>query len=91
MPSHDVLSHAIFGHLQDYLPWVSDIRGRIERMFVGGGWVFAAGRGRLSDPSSTLHRRSDYGVVRMGGYISIDTGKYSTAPWLARYLADRLV
>jgi hypothetical protein len=55
-----------------------------------GGWVFAAGRGALSDPASTLHRRKDFGVFRRGNYISVDTGKYSTAPWLAQRLADHI-
>ena len=44
----------------------------------------------MSDPSSTLHRRSDYGVARVGNYVSVDTGKYSTAPWLARSIAREL-
>ena len=59
-------------------------------MSLEGGWVFAAGQGRLSDPQATLHRRSDFGITRLGSYISVDTGKYSTAPWLARRLADTL-
>jgi hypothetical protein len=28
--------------------------------------------------------------VQRGGYFSVDTGKYSVAPWLARRVADRL-
>lgn len=85
------LSASILDHLEALLPWVAGIREQAERMSIEGGWVFAAGRGALSDPASTLHRRSDYGVVRLGGYISVDTGKYSTAPWVARKLADRLL
>jgi hypothetical protein len=57
---------------------------------VEGGWVFAAGGGNLSDPDSALHRRADFGITRRGGYVSLDTGKYSTAPWLARHIADGL-
>jgi glycine/D-amino acid oxidase-like deaminating enzyme len=90
MPNPQQLSSSIFYHLELLLPWVALIRERAERVSIEGGWVFAAGRGLLSDSSSTLHRRSDYGVTRLGGYISVDTGKYSTAPWLARSLADSL-
>jgi glycine/D-amino acid oxidase-like deaminating enzyme len=89
-PNPQQLSESIFGQLQSLLPWVAQIRAKAEKIAVEGGWVFAAGRGLLSDPDSTLHRRSEYGVTRLGGYLSVDTGKYSTAPWLARSLADSL-
>lgn len=91
MPNPQALSASILDHLEALLPWVARIREHAERMSIEGGWVFAAGRGALSDPASTLHRRSDYGVVRLGGYISVDTGKYSTAPWVAHTLADSLL
>lgn len=84
------LPAAVFDHLQQHLPWIADLRQRVETLQVGGGWVFAAGRGALSQPGSSLHRRSDYGVLRHGSYLSIDTGKYSTAPWLARAVAETL-
>ncbi len=50
---------------------------------LAGGYVFAQGRGSLASVTSTLHRRDRSGVVRLGHYYSIDTGKYSIAPWLA--------
>jgi len=87
MPEPAALSEAILDHLQALLPWVSQIRDDVESCRVGGGWVFAAGRGQLSDPSSSLHQRADFGVTRRGRYFSVDTGKYSTAPWIARSLA----
>jgi hypothetical protein len=61
-----------------------------ESIAVHGGFVFARGAGSLSDPHSGLHRRDRYGVQRRGSYFSVDTGKYSTAPWLARELADEI-
>lgn len=91
MPSHDFFSHTVFNHLQTYLPWAERIREHAEDIRVEGGWVFAAGKGKLSNPSSTLHKRSDYGIFRKGNYISVDTGKYSTAPLLAKTLADILI
>jgi hypothetical protein len=59
-------------------------------MELQGGWVFAAGQGLLSDPRASLHRRSDFGVARLGSYISVDTGKYASAPWLARRIAAQI-
>jgi hypothetical protein len=52
--------------------------------------VFAGGHGKLSDPAATLHQRWRYGVERHGTYLSVDTGKYATAPWMARELVDSL-
>ena len=63
--------------------------GQLALLFEGG-WVYAAGRGALDDPRSTLHRRDRTGVVRDGRYLSIDTGKYSMAPWIADRLAADL-
>jgi hypothetical protein len=44
----------------------------------------------LDDPTASLHRRDRFGVRRLGSSISVDTGKYSTAPWLARRLAKEI-
>jgi hypothetical protein len=52
--------------------------------------VFAVGSGPLSDAKSTLHRRDQFGVLRRGTYFSVDTGKYSAAPWLAARIADEI-
>lgn len=57
---------------------------------VAGGWVYAQGRGKLSSPKASLHRRDSFGLHRLGRYLSIDTGKYSLAPWLARSLAHEI-
>lgn len=89
-PDHAALTTRVLDTLEGLLPWVADIRANAERVQVGGGWVFAAGRGALSDPKATLHKRSDYGITRNGNYLSIDTGKYATAPWTARNLVQAL-
>jgi hypothetical protein len=85
------LSASIIQNLVPLLPGVARIRDSIEHIDLRGGWVFAAGQGKLSDPKSTLHRRFDFGIRRVGAYISVDTGKYSTAPWLAQKVADIVV
>lgn len=82
---------AILGRLETLLPAVKDIRANIESLSLEGGWVFAAGQGALSDPASTLHRRKDFGICQQGNYLSIDTGKFSTAPWLAKKLVEEFI
>lgn len=77
-------------HLEALLPGIGALRTRLRSTDVRGGWVFAAGGGLLSDPGASLHRRSEFGVFRKGAYLSVDTGKYSTAPWMARRIAETL-
>lgn len=81
----------VFDKLESFFPVVKQIRQNIETLRVEGGWVFAAGRGPLDDQAATIHRRAKFGIVQEGNYFSVDTGKYSTAPWLAKMLAQRLV
>jgi len=89
-PERESLTKAILDHLEPFAPAVSELRASSGQALLEGGWVFAAGGGRLADPRSPLHRRADFGVTRRGRYISVDTGKYSTAPWLAHHLAESL-
>ncbi|MGO8756476.1 MAG: FAD-dependent oxidoreductase [Gallionellaceae bacterium] len=85
------ISGAILKRLGEFLPQTVSLHDRIEHMELRGGWVHAAGRGQISDPASTLHRRTDFGISRKGSYISVDTGKYSTAPWLAEKVVDSIL
>jgi hypothetical protein len=74
----------ILRHLGGFVRGVSDIEAGAPEVRLEGGWVYAAGKGSLADPRSTLHRRDQAGIQRQGGYFTVDTGKYSIAPWLAR-------
>jgi glycine/D-amino acid oxidase-like deaminating enzyme len=81
------LASQVLDSLGTFLPAIGDLRTSIETISVEGGWVVAPGGGDLGDRASALHRRDRFGVWRRGNYISVDTGKYSTAPWMA----DRIV
>lgn len=72
------------------VPGADEIFAAAGRVSVEGGWVFAYGQGALDDPAASLHRRDRFGARRLGTYISVDTGKYSTAPWLARRIAAEI-
>lgn len=76
--------------LEPIMPGLGAVLDDAESVVVHGGFVFARGAGALDDPRSGLHRRDRYGVERRGSYYSVDTGKYSTAPWLARELANEI-
>lgn len=81
----------ILRSLQEYFPQVTLIAQEAATLGVAGGWVVAQGKGSLDDPASSLHRRDRFGITRFGSYYTIDTGKYSTAPWLARRLSDEIM
>jgi hypothetical protein len=76
--------------LETVLPAVGRVFDAAEEALVRGGQVFARGTGSIGERGSSLHRRDRYGVERHGSYLSIDTGKYSTAPWLADRLAREI-
>lgn len=80
----------VIAQLASRLPRVYEIGEHLESCRLEGGWVYAAGTGSLADPASTLHRRDRVGITRDGMYVSVDTGKYSMAPWLASRVAAEL-
>lgn len=76
--------------LGDALPGVPEIFETSSECHLRGGWVYAQASGRLQDPTSSLHHRELMGVYRSGQYYSVDTGKFSTAPLIAKNLASRI-
>ena len=76
--------------LEPLIPGVGRVFDEAEQTLVAGGFVFARGTGSIGDRASSLHLRDRFGVRRRGAYYSVDTGKYSTAPWLAERLAREL-
>lgn len=57
---------------------------------VAAGVIVAWGDSDIDDPESELHRRDGIGVHDHDGYVSIDTGKLTTAPLFADRLATLL-
>jgi len=89
-PEQAELIGEVFERLGALLPQIKRIREVTESIRVEGGWVYAAGQGQLSDPKSSLHYRREFDIQQSGSYFSIDTGKYCTAPWLAKRVAERI-
>ncbi|MCP2669675.1 FAD-dependent oxidoreductase [Maricaulaceae bacterium EIL42A08] len=77
--------------LARYVPAASDLLSRSANTRVGGGIIVARGKSDIDVIESGLHRRSDIGVHDHGLWVSIDTGKYCTAPWFGREAAATLV
>lgn len=55
-----------------------------------GGIILAAGRLDVDDPDSPLHSRLRVGLEQSGSYISMNTGKFTLAPLMARRAADMI-
>ena len=89
LPPETAMAESIRQGLTAVVPPVQTVFDNAKDIHLGGGWVFAIGRGSLDDPTASLHRRDRFGVRRMGTFFSVDTGKYSMAPWLARGIANQ--
>ncbi|MCD9625207.1 NAD(P)/FAD-dependent oxidoreductase [Rhabdothermincola salaria] len=57
---------------------------------VAAGVIVAWGERDIDQPSSELHRRDAIGVHDHDGYVSVDTGKFTTAPLFAHQVASLL-
>ena len=68
----------------------SHLRGSHGHWTVGGGFITAWGLTGIDDERSRLHERFEIGVHSTGTYHSIDTGKYTTGPYLAEQACDRI-
>lgn len=86
--ARDEVASRTLAALGRILPGVRGLAENLESVEVQGGWVHSAGTGSLRDATSALHRRDNIGLSGKDHYFSIDTGKYSIAPWLAVQVAD---
>jgi glycine/D-amino acid oxidase-like deaminating enzyme len=79
------------GALGAIVPAVARLPRSIDGAVVGGGYIVARGATDVDDRASGLHSRTEIGVTSTGCYHSIDTGKLTTAPLLARDTASRVL
>ena len=86
--ARDEVASRTLAALGKIIPGVQVLAQRLESVEVQGGWVHSAGTGSLRDATSGLHRRDNIGLSWKDHFFSIDTGKYSIAPWLAVQVAD---
>jgi glycine/D-amino acid oxidase-like deaminating enzyme len=82
---------AIRTGIGEHVPGIDALFRTADDIRIAGGFVFAeGGAGRIDERSSTLHARDRFGVRRKGTYFSVDTGKWSTAPWMASRLVAEI-
>lgn len=81
------LARAILGATERWYPGLADA----EVLTVDAGAIFAYGREDVDRPASGLHGRARNGLYGDATYLSVDSGKLTTAPWYAMQAADLLL
>lgn len=66
-----------------YIPSIQKLIRYRLKCEIGGGVIVARGSTDIDDPSSHLHQRYQIGPVSFGSYVSVYTGKFTTAPLIA--------
>lgn len=76
--------------------WVEKALAGLDHIFPGmanfdirqldGGIIFSWGKTDIVDMNSELHNRFEIGINHVDGYYSIDTGKFTSAPYFAEKL-----
>jgi hypothetical protein len=74
-----------------YCPMLGDLPFDDTDVDPASGVIFAWGSTDIDDPESDLHERFSIGVRSVDGYHSVNTGKYTTMPYLALKTADRVL
>ncbi len=82
----EIISREALAGLEQYVPGIchSNIR------HVDAGVIFSWGKTDINDSQSELHQRHAIGVHVHGNYISIDTGKFTSAPLFAQDVVHQL-
>jgi hypothetical protein len=82
----DALATATVKALAEHVPAVQGLQVDL----VAAGVIVAWGETDIDELDSELHRRHAIGVHDHGDYLSVDTGKLTTAPLFAQRVADLL-
>ena len=70
----------------DWMPCLAKLRP----IQVSGGVICGSGHKDIDFEDSSLHQRHEAGVYTWEGYHSVNTGKYTMAPFFAAQIAERV-
>lgn len=85
------VTSGILAGLAQLVPAIASIDPVDDDVEIWGGVIVGVGATDIDDPDSGLHRRDNIGVVSVGDYHSISTGKWTTAPMLGRRAAEAVL
>lgn len=80
------LASGVIAALSRYAPGLGSHEARVTQQ----GVIVAFGDTDIDDPASGLHTRDGVGVHGHDGYVSVDTGKLTTAPLFASLVPEAL-
>lgn len=83
--------HKSLEHWVQYCPRLRKLSFNLESVDPASGVIFAWGETDIDDPASGLHDRSEIGIRSVGGYHSVNTGKYTMVPLLGFRAAERVL
>lgn len=85
-PERDQIARSTVHELAAHVPDLAGMRVDL----AAAGVIVAWGETDIDEVDSELHRRHQIGVHDHDGYVSVDTGKLTTAPLFAQQAADLL-
>ncbi|WP_300554306.1 FAD-dependent oxidoreductase [Maricaulis sp.] len=77
--------------LGEIIPGLACAADKATDIDIAGGFIMARGSSDITDANSELHQRYRIGPRSVGNWISVDTGKYCTAPSAALAAANMLL
>lgn len=91
-PARERMREASFEAIAAIVPEFGRLGPEARRLAEArGGVITATAKTDIVDPQSELHMRSDIGVSSQAGYHSVDTGKFTMAPYFAEACAARIL
>lgn len=78
------------GHMARFLPALRHLEPESGSLMLGGGVIVARADSDIDDSRSGLHGRASIGPSQHGPYITVETGKLTTAPRFAEQVQQML-
>ena len=87
---HDVFDRSLNAWSR-FCPKLGALDFSRDRIDADSGVIFAWGATDIDDPDSRLHDRYEIGIHSVGGYHSVNTGKYTMVPYFGLKAAERVL
>ena len=80
-----------YEHWSTLCPGLAEIEFTPEDVDPSGGVIFTWGDSDIDDDESELHERYEIGVVTVGNYHTVNTGKFTMSPYFGLKTAERIL
>lgn len=90
MDCHRILCES-YQSLRRLFPALPTVEFSDDTVDPVGGVIFAWGATDIAHQGSRLHTRHEIGIHSVGNYHTVNTGKYTMAPYLGYQIAERIL